>query len=206
VKPSDLNSRVFSVRVPNEIAAAFDERLRQLNTDRQTVLAGAVRLFAALGSTEIRSALRPFVAQAQRNPVLHSALLDSGGMNFALLHATCPGRECPVPALRTAPAAKPAKPCPCPTPAAKSTRSAAPARRTVTKETTARYLGLAENASNVNIRGAAKAIASGSPLMGSSPEKQRAFAVYLGLPAHSGEDAIMRIIGSLLAVPTPAKK
>jgi hypothetical protein len=56
--PSDINTTVLSVRVPNSIAADFDARCEALQTNRSAVLGGVVRLATTLGDGALRAAVK----------------------------------------------------------------------------------------------------------------------------------------------------
>lgn len=101
-KQTDLNTRVLSVRVPSDVAAAFDRRCAELHTNASAVLSAAVSIVGALASGQLRAAVLPLVRQAQALPVVRSMLTDgaSGAYGAALKHLTCPGAACPDPKLR----------------------------------------------------------------------------------------------------------
>src|SRR5688572_23217818 len=63
VFPPDLNTTVLSVRVPKSVAAAFDSRCEELQTNRNIALGGVVRLATTWSDDSLRAAAN--LAQAR---------------------------------------------------------------------------------------------------------------------------------------------
>jgi hypothetical protein len=92
--PSDLNSKTYSVRVPNAVATTFDARLRSLGLLPQHALALAVTCFAELADPKIRASLKPAWVALSRSDPVRERMLANGTFMAVRAQLECPGSGC----------------------------------------------------------------------------------------------------------------